>query len=186
MNMLYILIKIIHNVSDRVELFFLKMLNSITISLTVVPILYLGDLVDMYFLFDIGFLEILLISLTGSLFMGIWKHLKLRTFSKTRMLLGFIEQITIVVVALIMFNAFSHIKEFARHQDAMDYFNLLWKTIVVSYPATSLFNSMYYVTNGKFPPVGWMKRMKNFQKNLNLQELTSTVQTQPIKDDIQG
>ncbi len=45
------------------------------------------------------------------------------------------------------------------------------------YPAASCWANMAIVTDGKFPPVGLMNRIKSFNENLNVKELTDGKQS---------
>ncbi len=49
-----------------------------------------------------------------------------------------------------------------------DYFKILIQFIVFIWPAGSAMGNMSIITNGKFPPVGWMNKLEKFQENLDL------------------
>jgi hypothetical protein len=103
---------------------------------------------------------------------GIAKHLKLNDFSFRALLLHAMLKIYIGFGAMLIFNAFG----FVLQEDATiikTYFVMVGKLLTMTYYAGSAFNSMSVLTNGKFPPISWMKRMREFNKTLNPKVLTS-------------
>ncbi|WDF45240.1 hypothetical protein PQ459_10050 [Chryseobacterium sp. KACC 21268] len=50
-----------------------------------------------------------------------------------------------------------------------DYFKILIQFIVFIWPAGSAMGNMSIITNGKFPPIGWMKKLEKFQENIELE-----------------
>lgn len=158
---------------DWFSQFIYKVMFSIIFSVCIVPIMYLGELFNVYFLFDIQFIEIVIIFITGALIMGAWKHWRLKTFSHTRLLLGLIEQTLIVTIAMITLNAFTLLNELKHSEDAVKYFNLVWKLAILVYLGISIAKSMTIITNGKFPPIGFIRRMKNFNSSLEISDLTT-------------
>ena len=55
---------------------------------------------------------------------------------------------------------------------------IVMRLSVFMYPAGSCWMNMYVVTNETFPPIGWIDRIKNFNKNLNLNELKNGKQSE--------
>lgn len=51
-----------------------------------------------------------------------------------------------------------------------DYFKVLIQFIVFIWPAGSAMGNMSILTGGKFPPIGWMKKLEKFQENLDVTE----------------
>lgn len=49
-----------------------------------------------------------------------------------------------------------------------DYFKILIQFIVFIWPAGSAMGNMSILTRGKFPPIGWMKKLEKFQENLDI------------------
>lgn len=48
---------------------------------------------------------------------------------------------------------------------------------VFMYPAASCWANMAVITKGTFPPVGLLNKIKSFQENLNVKELTDGKQS---------
>lgn len=51
-----------------------------------------------------------------------------------------------------------------------EYLTMLIQFIVFIWPAGSAMGNMSIITGGKFPPVGWMKKLERFQENVDLTE----------------
>lgn len=51
-----------------------------------------------------------------------------------------------------------------------DYFKVLIQFIVFIWPAGSAMGNMSILTSGKFPPIGWMKKLEKFQENIDITE----------------
>lgn len=108
--------------------------------------------------------------------LGILKHIKLRDFSFRDLLTHACLKMFIGFAAMVVFNGFAAILA----QDAefiKTYFVMVGKLLTLVYYAGSAFNSMSVLTNGKFPPVAWMNRMKEFNNTLNPKKLTENEQT---------
>lgn len=52
-----------------------------------------------------------------------------------------------------------------------DYIRLSLACAIMLYPILSLLGNLSVITNGKFPPIEWIKRLESAQKNLKLNEL---------------
>jgi hypothetical protein len=47
---------------------------------------------------------------------------------------------------------------------------MLIQFIVFIWPAGSAMGNMSILTGGKFPPIGWMKKLERFQENIDINE----------------
>ena len=54
------------------------------------------------------------------------------------------------------------------------YFKVLIQVMVILYPAGSAMVNLSIITNGTFPPIDWMKKLKNFNENVDLHEFKTT------------
>lgn len=55
-----------------------------------------------------------------------------------------------------------------------EYLTMLIQFIVFIWPAGSAMGNMSILTGGKFPPIGWMKKLERFQENVDLTEFKNT------------
>lgn len=112
------------------------------------------------------FIVLLIGGLIGDLVMGIWKHLKKHTFSFKKMMTGFIEKAAIIVVAYFLCE--SLIQIISDAELGTIYFKFVSKIMLFIFPAGNAFVNMGIVTDGKFPPLGLLKRFEKFNADLDL------------------
>lgn len=147
--------------------------SSVFLSITVSPIMYGFHLISKYVFTDREFVEVLFILLLADLITGMLKHLKTHTFSFKELFLGLLEKIFVSAVGMILFNALGSIQGLEKNEVLLNYFKLVGKLINAFYVGGSAFNNLFLLTGGKFPPVGWMKRMKNFNISGTVEDLTT-------------
>lgn len=149
-----------------------KLLTAFTVTLAVSPFAYFIDVVHKRVFNDHGILEVLVICIIADLITGIWKHLKQHTFDWKRLYTGLIEKVGISMIGMIIFNSIGSIEELSKLAGFKEWLVLVGKLTNVLYVGGSALNNLYVVSGGQFPPVGWMKRMKAFNSDLDLKELT--------------
>jgi hypothetical protein len=103
---------------------------------------------------------------------GMWKHLKCKDFSFRELLTKALTKIGITFMAMVLFNAMAGI-EGVGESGVKVYLLLVGKLMNLFYISGSAFNNMYYITGGKFPPIAWMDKMKEFDKTLDIEKLKS-------------
>ena len=108
--------------------------------------------------------------------MGVIKHLKCKTFSWKENGKGLLIKTSMIVIGGFLSESLPH---FLGGDDNLITNGLLMalRLSVFMYPAASCWANMAIVTNGKFPPVGLMNRIKSFNENLNVKELTDGKQS---------
>lgn len=116
------------------------------------------------------FILLLMLSLFADLILGIWKHLKLSSFSFKKMLLGFIQKLGVVILGYFLTEAFIQILADADLDSV--YFKVATKLMLFVYPTGNAFVNMGIITNGKFPPLGLLKRFEKFNKTLDINTFT--------------
>lgn len=102
-------------------------------------------------------------------FFGSWKHLKLRTFSFKKNGIGLLVKIGMTVGGSFLTEALPH---FIGEDNILS--NTLLTVLRLSifmYPAGSCWMNMSVVSNGAFPSNAWIRRIKSFNKNLNIDDL---------------
>lgn len=121
---------------------------------------------------DSDFLNVIVICLLADMIGGMWKHYRLHTFSWKRLYLGLLEKIGVSFLGMILFNSIFSIHQWQGIDSAKNYLILIGKLANLLYICGSCFNNLYVITGGKFPPVGFMKRMANFNETLDTNKLT--------------
>lgn len=142
---------------------FIKKLNaSIILSVFTSPLMYLIVLIKRYILTDANFVEILGVCLTCELIAGIWKHLKLCDFHGRKLALGFMEKVLVAFLGMIVFNAVGHMAGMQDNPTMFKWLSFVGQLVIIFYVIGSIANSLFVITNGKFPPIAWIKRMAQF------------------------
>lgn len=105
---------------------------------------------------------------------GVWKHLLQRDFCWRRLYTGFLQKLVISFLGMTVFNVLGNLQELSEMDGLRAYLILCGKLVNIFYVGGSAFNNMFIITGGKFPPVGWMERMKNFNRTADIGQLTTS------------
>lgn len=145
-----------------------------------IPVSIIGwflSLVELNVLADTRFAESLILLLFIDLVTGIWKHLKQKDFCWKRMYTGFLQKMVISFLGMTAFNVLGNVRELSELEGLRAYLILCGKLVNIFYVGGSAFNNMFIITGGKFPPVGWMERMKNFNRTTDISALNKPRET---------
>jgi hypothetical protein len=94
---------------------------------------------------------------------------KVRDFTLKRNATGLLQKLGLCVLAIGLFEIIHNtVKDVAL---VYDYLKVITRLVVILYPAGSAFMNMSALTNGQFPPIGWIKKVQNFNENLDLDKL---------------
>lgn len=93
-------------------------------------------------------------------------HLRQRDFTLKRNAVGLVTKIGLCAGAALMFEIIQHAMRDAPL--VYEYLKMVTRLIVLLYPAGSAFMNMSALTNGVFPPIGWIKKIKAFNSDLDL------------------
>lgn len=115
------------------------------------------------FIFMLGF------AIIADLVAGIWKHMKFNTFSPKKMIIGFSQKIGLVILVYFLTEAFIQIIADADLDSI--YFKVATKIMIFVYPAGNALVNVGIITNGKFPPLAFLKKFEKFNKTLDINEL---------------
>lgn len=108
--------------------------------------------------------------------LGIWKHIKSKDFSFRELLTKALLKLMIGFFSMVIFNAMAGLEGISE-TGLRTYFLLVGKLLTMIYYAGSAFNSMYFITNGKFPPYAWISKMKEFNKTIDPKTFTNEAKT---------
>jgi len=154
-----------------IKSFKIKLLNSAMFTIMLSPVVYIFDFVRDFLIPEKYFFQTVIFLCLADVGMGILKSIKLRRFSMLILVVGLATKLVVSYVVVQIFQALSSPQEFINSPDARNYFVLTWKLLVMFYPALSAFNNIFYVSNKKFPPLWWMMRMQNFNKDGDIEKL---------------
>lgn len=154
-----------------IKSFKIKLLYSAMFTIMLSPVVYIFDFVRDFLIPEKYFFQTVIFLCLADAGMGILKSIKLRRFSMLLVVVGLATKLGVSYVVVQIFQALSSPQEFINSPDARNYFVLTWKLLVMFYPALSAFNNIFYVSNKKFPPLWWMMRMQNFNKDGDIEKL---------------
>lgn len=154
-----------------IKSFKIKLLNSAMFTIMLSPFVYIFDFARDFLIPEKYFFQTVIFLCLADAGMGILKSIKLRRFSMLVLVVGLATKLGASYVVVQIFQALSSPQEFINSPDARNYFVLTWKLLVMFYPALSAFNNIFYVSNKKFPPLWWMMRMQNFNKDGDIEKL---------------
>ncbi len=121
-----------------------------------------------------GYIFFVLLAIAIDYGVGIVVHLKKRDFSIKKNILGVITKMALVFAVGVLFEGFQFL-----HPDAniiTQYLGLILRVMVFLYPAGSALMNVSILTNGSFPPVGFMNKITKFNKDADIRHF------QPNKD----
>lgn len=151
-----------------------KLTGAVMLSVPTSIIGWLLSLIQVNVLTDMRFVEALVILLFIDLVTGVWKHLLQRDFCWRRLYTGFLQKMVISFLGMTVFNVLGNLQELSEMDGLRAYLILCGKLVNIFYVGGSAFNNMFIITGGKFPPVGWMERMKNFNRTADISQLTNS------------
>jgi hypothetical protein len=146
-----------------------KLKSSFLIGATLSPIaLILQKLTDWYITNQVTIFFFCGAIMADWLF-GTWKHIKLKTFSWKLNGLGLLVKLGMVVGGSFLSEALPH---FLGNDNILSNSTLtILRLSIFMYPAGSCWMNMSVITNGAFPPLGWINKIKSFNENLNIKDL---------------
>ncbi|OIQ16539.1 MAG: hypothetical protein BM557_09500 [Flavobacterium sp. MedPE-SWcel] len=97
---------------------------------------------------------------------SIYHAFRVKDFTFKKNAIGLLTKLSLCVVAAILFEViYLVVKEASL---IYDYLKMVTRLIVVLYPAGSAFMNISALTNGRFPPLGWISKLNAFNKDLDL------------------
>lgn len=128
------------------------------------------NFVDANIFNDWSIVRLFLIAFSMDFISGIWKHVKLRSFSVRLGLWKVIEKGVICLVFIVLGNTLGDTINIKGNIGG-EYAKLLFYVSAVVYVALSACANIYIVSNGKFPPRFIMARLKGFYKTGDVDDL---------------
>lgn len=153
-----------------------KLKSSVILAVSASPIALLFDKFKAWAVDNIEFMTIIAVAITIDHIIGSILHaFKLRDFSWKENLKGLLIKMGLTVVGYLLFEMFNYILKDTEWLSK--YFKLVTNLTVFLYPAGSAFVNISVLTDGKFPPIGWMNKLKKFQEDLKVTDLTKKPQS---------
>lgn len=146
-----------------------KLWSSFQLAMVPAVGLTVSERITGWYLESYVFIWVLGFAIIADLIAGIWKHMKLNSFSPKKMILGFCQKIGMVILVYFLTEAFIQIISDADLDSI--YFKVATKIMIFVYPAGNALVNIGIITDGKFPPLAFLKKFEKFNKTLNINDL---------------
>lgn len=149
-----------------------KLKSSLFLSLGFSPIAYIIETFTNWSIVNQDYISVVLLAIVIDHIVGSYLHAFVKkdfTFKKN--FLGVALKITLVVMVGILFEGLNHITK--TNTAVQEYLVLVTRITVFLYPAGSALMNVSVITNGKFPPMGWIKKIQKFNENLEIPKETN-------------
>lgn len=97
---------------------------------------------------------------------GSFMWLMLKKWSTKKNIIGLFIKVGLCVCAFLLFEGLNHI--LGEENFLATYFKVVTNLTLFLYPAGSALINMSVITNGTFPPIGWIQKIKSFNEELNI------------------
>lgn len=142
------------------------MIKSWVLAFLLTPLVYvlglLFGIVDRLILSEHDFMIALLIAMVFDTLMGLYKHWKTSSIDIKKFVIKTFDKLILVIVGMTLFNLLSY--PIKKHEDIMNYYNMMAQLTLLSYPVFNAFKNMYIASKKKFPPEFIMKKLVNFNE----------------------
>lgn len=146
-----------------------KMWASFQLAMVPAVGLSISERITGWYLESYVFIFMLGVAIIAALVAGVWKHLKFNTFSPKKMIVGFCQMVGLIIIVYFLTEAFIQIISDAKLDSI--YFKVATKIMIFLYPAGNALVNVGIITNGKFPPLAFLKKFEKFNKTLNINDL---------------
>lgn len=145
---------------------FVKLNASVKLGIGVAPVAFIVEKLTDWTVENAVYIGWVLWAIFVDWVVGVWYHIKKKDFDWGKNALGLTLKIGMALFAGSLFEALPY---FLKHDNIIAQLLLVVTRLAVFlYPAGSAFMNMAEITDGKFPPTGWIKKIKYFNENLNL------------------
>lgn len=147
--------------------------------ITIAPVAFILDVFNWWFTENKQFGTFLCFSLIINLGVGVWYHIRSRTFVFKVFLFKNFEMIFVVILGYTMLEMLRYT---AGDNIAGEVFKISIQIMTLLYPISKATKNIFIITRGKYPPEFIMRKLYNFEKNGDLAKFFSAEQTEADKD----
>lgn len=149
--------------------FLVKLKSSLSLATAFSPIAYTIEKIMHWSMQNEEYVWFVFAAIVVDHILGTILHLIKKDFDIKRNITGLITKVGLVVGMGFLFEGVNEIV--AEDSFVKSYLIITLRLTVFMYPAGSAFSNSSVLTNGKFPPIGWMNKFKKFQENLDLKDI---------------
>ena len=134
----------------------------------VIPVAILFKMADVWFEDNKQFVAAIFWLLTLNMIVGIFRHLKFKTFNWADF---FGKNAIIVFSVVVIYFSLEMLLIILDGFPAIDYFEMVLQAMTLTYPISKICKNVYIISNEKYPPKWLMKKIYNFEKTGDLEKL---------------
>lgn len=150
-----------------------KIKSTFYISLLSSPFAFLVEMIMEWFSINFVYVLFVMGAIIVDHLLGSYIHAFVkRDFSMKENIKGFVLKCLLVIAVGYLIEGFKHI--LGGGNFLTDYFSVISRLMVFVYPAGSALMNCSIITNGKFPPTSWIKKITRFNKDMNLEHFTKS------------
>lgn len=132
---------------------------------------------------NIAYIGFVLVAIAIDHVLGSAVHFFIRkdfTFKKN--IIGISIKLSLVLSVGILFEGFQYLypEKTPIIEVVMDYLLAITRIMVFLYPASSAFVNSSILTSGKFPPIGWINKIENFNKSMDIKKFQGDEEIEDI------
>jgi hypothetical protein len=152
------------------------------LSLAASPVYLLLDHLTDWFALNSGYVIFVFIAIIIDHILGTYLHAFVkRDFSLRKNIQGFFGKTLLVVAVGVLVEGMASI--LGPGMFVTDYFAVVSRLMVFVYPAGSALMNVAILTDGAFPPVAWMERIKRFNSELDVKQFQGKEEDKNVPDE---
>lgn len=146
-----------------------KIKGAFLLATSISPIAFVVNEVTNWTVTNSAYVEFVLLAIILDHILGSLIHLLVKKdFTFYENIKGLLVKTGLVVAVGLLFEGMGAIVK--GESIIEDYITIVLRLLVFMYPAGSAFMNSSIITGGKFPPIGFLKKITRFQENLDLGE----------------
>ena len=147
----------------------LKVQSAFLLSMVGTPFVFMSEGILEWFNLNIEFISFVFGAVVLDHLIGSYVHLYIKKdFTLKKNIQGFFMKTALIVAVFFIGRGMVNI--LGEESIVSNYFRVVMRLMVFLYPAGSALVNCSVITNGKFPPLGFMKKISQFNSNLDLDQ----------------
>ena len=146
-----------------------KMKSTFLIAASISPLAFIVEQISDWSITNSTYILFVFAAIILDHILGTLIHLFIkRDFTIKKNVIGLVVKVGLVIAVGFLFEGINYIT--VGENFIKDYLTIVLRLLVFMYPAGSAFVNSSTITNGKFPPSGFMSKLTKFQENINIGE----------------
>lgn len=158
-------------ITDNNPTFIDKLIYAFAALLTLSPIVFILNQITIWFSTNRKFATLIVLVILINLFVGVWYHLKMRTFSWEEFLF---KNCIMVAILILSYTLLESLVLIVGNNMIAEGFRVTIQLATLFYPASKALKNLYILSNKEFPPAFIMEKLYKFEQTGDIAELYKT------------